>query len=68
MTTIKTNHGTYTGRTVDTIIRREYGRHAQFRPASDPNSPEVGLVVRPDRQHGGHHVLGRVLWIETGIQ
>ena len=53
MTTIYTNHGEFTGRTVESIIRREYGRKATFRPSANPNSPEAGMIVEPnayDRQ------------------
>jgi len=54
--TIRTNHGTYTGRTVSTTVRREYGRRATVRWSADPNAPEAGLIVEP-ASTGGHLVL-----------
>ena len=64
-TTITTEHGTYTGRSVETIIRREYGRKAEFKGSADRNSPHAGLVVRWDERAGGFHVLATVRSIET---
>lgn len=48
-TIISTQHGTFTGRSVETIIRREYGRKSEFRGSADRNSPERGMVVRGTR-------------------
>ena len=45
MTTITTNHGTYTGRTVESIIRREYGRKARIWWSADRNDPKAGRIV-----------------------
>lgn len=50
MATVTTNHGTYSGRTVESIIRREYGRKAHL----------LGCNIVTSDQHG-HHVLGRVI-------
>lgn len=50
MVTIRTRTGVHSGRSVETIVRRWYGRTAEIRWSSDPNSPELGLVVRPADQ------------------
>jgi hypothetical protein len=70
MTTVKTNHGTYTGRTLDSIVRREYGRRAEALRSPDPNSPTWGQVVEPVaarlRARGlcGYNVLARIISID----
>lgn len=63
--TITTEHGDFTGRTVDSIIRREYGRAAYLRPSYDPNDPAVGLIVADATKPGdgsgwSAHVLATV--------
>lgn len=56
----------FTGRTVDTIIRREYGARAFYRDSRNPSSPDLGEILHPSAYEGqGHHVLGTVVWIET---
>lgn len=47
MTTIRTKMHVYSGRTVETIVRREYGRTAFVRWSADRNSPELGQIVKP---------------------
>jgi hypothetical protein len=48
--TITTNHGTLTGRSVETIIRREYGPRSTIRWSHDASSPDAGLIVEPARE------------------
>ena len=55
MTTIATTHGEYTGRTVETIIRREYGRKA---------TRSGNLIIEP-AVTGGYSVLGTLIWTEV---
>lgn len=50
---ITTTHGEFTGRTVQTIVRREYGRTARIQWSADSNNPAAGLIVRDDK-HGTH--------------
>ena len=52
MTTIHTTHGVYTGRSVETIIRREYGRKASVRWTADANNPAAGMIVEWVRADG----------------
>lgn len=56
----------YTGRTVDTIIRREFGPQAFFRPSANRESPEGGVILEPVGPHDPHtfHILGDVLDVE----
>lgn len=58
MITITTTHGEFRGRTIDSIVRREYGRSAEARRSADRNAPEWGMVVRTDEH--GTHVLARI--------
>lgn len=39
------------GRTVESIVRRLYGKKAFIRYSADRNAPEVGLVVIPAGQN-----------------
>ena len=48
MSTLTTNHGTFTGRTLESIIRREYGRDAYLVLPADRNAPHAGRVARTD--------------------
>lgn len=52
---ITTTHGEFTGRTAQSIVRREYGRRARVRWYADRNAPAAGMIVRRDRY--GTHVL-----------
>lgn len=54
----------YGGLTVETIVRREYGRRATVRWSADPNDPNVGQIVVPAR-FGGYEVLGTIHSIDT---
>lgn len=64
-TTIALSNGDrLTGRTADSIIRREFGREAFLQRSSDPNSPHVGQVVVP-APHGGYLIRATVAWIEA---
>jgi len=47
MITIRCKMGVHSGRTVETIVRREYGRTAFVRWSADRNSPELGQIVKP---------------------
>ena len=44
---LHTDRGELTGRTIASVVRREYGRRAIVRVSPDPNSPTYGLVVQP---------------------
>lgn len=48
--TITTNHGTYAGRTVETIVHREYGRRAEVMWSKDANDHRAGTIVQPSRE------------------
>lgn len=52
---ITTTHGTFAGRTVQSIVRREYGRTARVEWSADRNNPHAGMIVRTDKY--GTHVL-----------
>jgi hypothetical protein len=54
----------YVGKTVESIIRREYGKKAAFLISQDRNSPEWGQIVTP-ATGGGWNVQGRVLGVES---
>lgn len=54
MTTIQTNRGTYTGKTLDSIIRREYGQKAEV----------LGNNITVPYKYGGSVVLGTVISID----
>lgn len=43
---ITTDHGTYTGRTVASIIRREFGRKAYVQWSPDPSRPTAGVILQ----------------------
>lgn len=47
MTTIRCKTGVHSGRSVETIVRRWYGKTAYVRYNADPNRPIVGEIVRP---------------------
>ncbi len=47
LTEITTEHDTYTGQTIDSIIRREYGRKASYNPSADENPAHRGQIVEP---------------------
>lgn len=57
---------TFTGRSVDTIVRREYGPTARFWPSRNRTSPEGGVIVSPVGPHdpGTFFVLADVLDVE----
>lgn len=59
-TTITTTHGTFTGRTVETILHRAHGRKAAFQPTYGPHA---GLVVEPAGDHS-LRVLATVIDVE----
>ena len=61
--TITTTHGIFSGRTVESIVRRVYGREATVRYSADPNAVSRGLIVRWDGRLNAAHVLA-VLWAE----
>jgi len=43
---IRTTDGWHAGKTVESIVRREYGRTATIRWSADRNSPEAGMIVK----------------------
>lgn len=47
MITARFKMGVHSGRSVDTIVRRWYGRTAYVRWNVDPNRPIMGEVVKP---------------------
>lgn len=53
----------YTGRTVGSIIRREWGRRASLYPSADPHAHVVGSVVGP-HGYGGWPVLAVIAHTE----
>lgn len=57
----------YTGRSITSIVRREYGPRARFWPSRDNTTPEIGVIVSPVGRHdpGTFHVLGDVLDFEV---
>ncbi|HKM25712.1 MAG TPA: hypothetical protein VJY40_08755 [Corynebacterium sp.] len=61
---------TYTGRTIDTIIRREFGPRAFFRPSANRESPEGGVILEPVPYDntGVFNILADVLTIEEANQ
>lgn len=66
--TITTEHGEFSGRTVASIVRREYGRDAEFRPSADPNEPRAGIVTRWLPKADAHAVLATVYRVEGETQ
>lgn len=55
----------FTGKSPDSIVRREFGRRAYVRPSLDPNGLEYGLVLVPSvLAPSEYHVLGAVLSVE----
>ena len=58
--------GDHKGKTVESIIRREFGGKAVFIISQDRNSPEAGMVGYP-ANGGGFNILGTVLTIESTI-
>jgi hypothetical protein len=73
MITVQTNHGSYRGRTVDSIVRRVYGRRAFYSASNDPNAPQAGQVLVEPTEYfkrrgvNGWHVLATVFVID-GVQ
>jgi hypothetical protein len=63
---ITTSHGTFTGRTAQSIVRREYGRTARIVWSADRNNPAAGMIVRRDRY--GTHVLATLYAAEGAIE
>lgn len=66
-TTITLQGGaTYSGQSVETIARREWGRRARFTPSLNPNTPEAGHIVHPSAYDPKvSHIIAPVLHIET---
>ena len=61
--TISDHHGrrTLTGRTVESIIRREYGRTTEIRWSRDRQATEVGHIVQWSNRADAYRVLGRLI-------
>ena len=65
MTTIHTTHGVYTGRSLGSIVRREYGRRAVVTWAADPNDPNAGMITEAaPTDPGASNVLATLHWVE----
>lgn len=61
----------YTGRTLESIIRREFGRDATLDYYRDPREPRVGRIVREVRRSGEGRqsiILGVVVSVEGKIE
>lgn len=58
LVTVATSHGIFTGRTIDSIIRRVYGRNAYLVSSAG----RLGMIVKKNKY--GTHVLGQVRWIK----
>jgi hypothetical protein len=63
MILMRTEHGTYRGRSVESAARTVYGKDAVMRGGADPNSPHYGMIVRPART-GGWLVLATIRSVE----
>lgn len=63
---IRTTHGTYSGRTVGSIIRREYGRRAFYEPSADRNAPHLGLVLLRDLRNRAMFEVLATVWLIDG--
>ncbi len=59
---IRTNHGTYTGRDVESIVRREYGRKAWIWWSADSNDVKVGTICGPRYKNVGSYPILATLW------
>lgn len=55
MASIRTTAGEFTGRSAETIVRREFGRTAEIRWSADRNRPNAGLIIK--RYKHGTRVL-----------
>ena len=62
--TIHTSHGSYDGRTVESIVRREYGRAAFVRWSRDRNDPRAGYIVRHVPACGSDTVLATLISVD----
>lgn len=56
----------YSGRSLGSIVRREYGRRAGVK-LSYPGAPEVGLVIEQVAAGGAYNVLSVVHWLEGDV-
>ena len=53
------------GKTVESIVRRLYGKKASIRYSADSNSTETGLIVTPAHKNpGAYNVHARVFAVE----
>lgn len=65
MITIRTNHGEFTGQSVDSIVRREYGKDAFVKWSEDATAPEEGLICHPSAYEGNAYLVdARLIWVE----
>ncbi len=60
---ITVNGKDYRGRTIDSIIRREFGPKASLKKFADPNTVGVGEILLPAR-YGGFIVRGTVSYAD----
>ena len=61
MIIIKTTHGEFAGRTINTIVRRIYGRKANWYPAEDRTSINYGQIIKHNKH--GNHVLATIICV-----
>ena len=59
---IRTSDGTYRGQTVQSIVRRVYGRDAIVRHSRDNNDPYDGLIIR--KRKVGTSVTATLIYAE----
>lgn len=50
--TIFTSEGDFTGRSIESIVRRVWGKKAYVLESKDGSSPQFGNVVRESGQYG----------------
>ena len=65
--TITTTHGEFHGRTIDSIVRTQYGRKAIARHSGDRNDPRWGQVLQAN-PYGGWDVLARILSVSSDVR
>lgn len=70
--TIRTDRGTFTGRTIQSVLRREYGRDAGIdweTPAYRGEEVTRGLITCPDPHNpGARIVLGQLLRADGDVE
>ncbi|MFE7796994.1 hypothetical protein [Nocardia sp. NPDC057440] len=64
MITVRTNHGEFRGRSVESVIRTQYGKKAYPKHTADPNNHRWGEVLRPNPKENGYDVLATIISVE----